>query len=65
MRTKIPQKIGGNCFLHLQAFPVQENIVEQSPEDDVEYVAEPPHNANELAIVEDGGSSSSDEVCCK
>lgn len=44
---------------------MQENIVEQSPEDDVEYVTEPPHNANELANVEDGGSSSSDEVCCK
>lgn len=59
MCTKIPQKIGGNCFLHLHGFPVQENIVEQSPEDDVEYVAEPPHSANEF----DGGSSSSDEVC--
>lgn len=47
MCTKIPQKIGGNCFLHLQGFPVQESVVEQ-------YVAEPPHNANEFAIVEDG-----------
>ena len=36
--------------------------VERS-QDTVQSVAEPPRNAIEFAVVEDGGTSSSDEVC--
>ena len=55
-----PQNISTNVVNLPHSIP--ENTVERS-QDTVQSVAEPPRNAIEFAVVEDGGTSSSDEVC--